>query len=96
MLYTDYEKKICDIIKNPDESAIVMKEILDNIKQDLEVNSSLTEQVKTQEGRIRTLQDTNMNLFLRLQGNPTPDNEDKVKSSEEQLQEFYNKLKGEN
>lgn len=53
----------------------VITSILDSIKEDFSVIDNLNEQIKTQETKIRDLQDTNQKLFLSQTGG-TPKQED--------------------
>lgn len=54
----------------------VLTSILDSIKEDFSVIDNLNEQIKTQETKIRDLQDTNQKLFLSQTGGTPKQEED--------------------
>lgn len=64
MNYTDYEKLIQDAVKNPESAPTILKDALDSLKADFEAFEVQANLVKEKDEKIRTLQDTNMRLFL--------------------------------
>lgn len=56
----------------------VITSILDSIKEDFSVIDNLNEQIKTQENKIRDLQDTNQKLFLSQTGGTPKQEEDDI------------------
>ena len=86
MLYDEYKDQILSLIKDPDTALTKVDGVLEALKGDLETKTTLEAKNKEQEDRIRTLQDTNMQLFLRASGEvekePEPEPE---KTFEEQF-----------
>lgn len=73
MNYDEYKQQIETMVKEPDTFASNALNLLENIKSDLDTLNSLADQLTAQEGKIRSLQDTNTQLFLRLTSNPEPE-----------------------
>lgn len=63
MDYGSYEALIKDL---KCENADKLVDLINNIKADCETTASLNEKIRTQDERIRDLQDTNAKLFLRV------------------------------
>lgn len=77
MTYQELEKKITDVLQQPDSALVAIVPVLDEIKKDYETMVSLTDKVTKQDTRIRDLQDTNMKLFLSQTGQaPKSDEEE--------------------
>lgn len=87
MKYEDYEKKVTDLISNPEAAPITAQEILSEIKSDTENIASLEAGIAERDARIRDLQDTNMKLFLS-QSSQVED-EPEEKSADEILDELF-------
>lgn len=88
MVYEDYEKKLTELVKNPDSAALAVQDILKDLKADSETFASLEANVATQEGRIKDLQNTNMQLFLRQTGGGES-SEPEEKSPDEVIDELF-------
>ena len=56
----------------------VITSILDAIKDDFSIMENLNEQIKTQETKIRDLQDTNQKLFLSQTGSSPKDDKEEI------------------
>lgn len=77
MTYAELEKKITEVLQQPDSALVAIGPVLDEIKKDYETMVSLTDKVTKQDTRIRDLQDTNMKLFLAQTGQaPKADEEE--------------------
>lgn len=77
MTYAELEKKITEVLQQPDSALVAIVPVLDEIKKDYETMVSLTDKVTKQDTRIRDLQDTNMKLFLSQTGQaPKSDEEE--------------------
>ena len=77
MTYQELEKKITEVLQQPDSALVAIVPVLDEIKKDYETMVSLTDKVTKQDTRIRDLQDTNMKLFLSQTGQaPKSDEEE--------------------
>lgn len=70
MEFKDYKSMIEGIVAAPETLATSAIGLLDNLKTDLESLESVKEQLKTQDTKIRDLQDTNTKLFLRVTSIP--------------------------
>lgn len=88
MKYEDYEKKLTELVKNPDSAALAVQDILKDLKADSETFASLEANVAAQEGRIKDLQDTNMKLFLRQTGGDSGQ-EPEEKTADEVIDELF-------
>lgn len=87
MKYEDYEKKVTDLISNPEAAPVTAQEILSELKADTENIASLEAGIAERDARIRDLQDTNMKLFLS-QSSQVED-EPEEKSADEILDELF-------
>lgn len=88
MKYEEYEAKLTEVVKNPDQAALSVQDILKEIKADCETKASLEAGISERDGRIRTLQDTNMQLFMKVTGGKeNQDPEDKT--PDEVLNELF-------
>ena len=87
MKYEDYEKKVTDLISNPEAAPVTAQEILSEIKSDTENIASLEAGIAERDARIRDLQDTNMKLFLSQSARV--EDEPEEKSADEILDELF-------
>lgn len=87
MKYEDYEKKVTDLISNPEAAPVTAQEILSEIKADTDNIASLEAGIAERDARIRDLQDTNVKLFLS-QSSKVED-EPEEKSADEILDELF-------
>lgn len=88
MKYEEYESALQNVVKNPDQAAIAVQDILKNLKADSETFASLEASVAEKDGRIKDLQDTNMKLFLRQTGG-TDEQDPPEKTGDELLNELF-------
>lgn len=88
MKYEEYESKINDLVKNPDSAATAALDLLKEIKADSETMASLEASITEKDGRIKSLQDTNMKLFLRI-GGGTDDPDPEEKTPDEVLNDLF-------
>lgn len=88
MKYEDYEKRLQDVVANPDSAAIAVQDILKDLKADSETFASLEAGVAERDGRIKDLQDTNMKLFLRQTGGSV-DQEPEEKSPDDMINDLF-------
>lgn len=77
MTWDEVEKKVTDLISNPDTAAEKAVSFLDDLKTDYSSFNSMTEKSEQDEKRIRDLQDTNQKLFLSVTGQPKEEEEEK-------------------
>lgn len=70
MTYPEYEAKIREIVANPDTLATASVDLLAEIKKDTETLESIHAQNEAHTKKIRELQDSNYQLFLRVTGQP--------------------------
>ena len=76
MNYSDYEAKLGGVVSNPDTAPTVVKEILSDLKTDLDTLESMKADLEAKDTRIRDLQDTNVKLFMSQTGaQEEPENE---------------------
>lgn len=94
MTYDELEKKVTEVLQQPDSALVNIMPVLKEIKADYESLVSLTSKVEQQDNRIRDLQDTNMKLFLNQTGQ-VKDKEDEDEDGVEgpdAIDAFVNKL----
>ena len=65
MTFKEVQEALVALLKNPDEAQAKADEFLEKLKPDYENLESATVKVKEQEDKIRSLQDTNQQLFLK-------------------------------
>lgn len=70
MNYEEYKAEFEKLVKEPDSLTAKLPDLMDKLKTDLETRESLQAQLQTAETKIRTLQDTNTELFLRVTSAP--------------------------
>lgn len=77
MLYEDYEKKLSEVVTDPDNGPVAIPDILAEIKKDIDEHAEaivakdneiedLKKTVEDRDAKIRDLQDKNTKLFLKL------------------------------
>ena len=88
MKYEEYESALQNVVKNPDQAAIAVQDILKNLKADSETFASLEASVAEKDGRINDLQNTNVKLFLRQTGG-TDEQDPPEKTGDELLNDLF-------
>lgn len=89
MTFDEYKSNIMDLIKDPDTALTKVDGLFKELQGDLETKASVEAKVAEQDERIRTLQDTNMKLFLKASGEPEKDPEpEQPKTIEEKFDEL--------
>ena len=89
MTFDEYKSNIMDLIKDPDTALTKVDGLFKELQGDLETKASVEAKVAEQDERIRTLQDTNMKLFLKASGEPEKDPEpEQPKSIEEKFDDL--------
>lgn len=78
MTYDEYKAVVDGIVSAPDTLAAGALNLLDNLKTDLESADSLKATLAERETKIRELQDTNTQLYLRLTSNAAPTPQEKT------------------
>lgn len=77
MLYEDYEKRLSEVVTDPDNGPVAIPDILVEIKKDIDEHAEaivakdaeiedLKKTVEDRDAKIRDLQDKNTKLFLKL------------------------------
>lgn len=89
MTFDEYKSSIMDLIKDPDTALTKVDDVFKELQGDLETKASVEAKVAEQDERIRTLQDTNMKLFLKASGEPEKEPEpEQPKTIEEKFDEL--------
>ena len=100
MTYDQYKEKISEMVSKPDEAALIATDILNELKNDTDVISSLTAETATKDERIRSLQETVAKQYNLLTGTPagndSPDNSwmDNDLSEDQALELFKQQISG--
>lgn len=94
MTYGEFEKKLTDLLSQPDSALANAKGFMEEVKADYESIISLTDKVSKNDARIRDLQDTNMKLFLAQTGQVKDSKEEDDDDLEgfDAVEAFVNKL----
>lgn len=99
MLYEEYEKKLTDVVTDPDNAPVAIPDILTEIKTDLEIIASkdgeiedLKKTIEERDEKIRDLQDKNTKLFLKVTESQE-DIEDTVEDEEITIEDLFTKVK---
>lgn len=79
MTFDEVKERITGLVSDPDKAAENAVGILDDLEKDYTSMESMIEKSKTDEARIRELQDTNQKLFLSVTGQPDGTEEEKDK-----------------
>lgn len=89
MTFDEYKSNIMDLIKDPDTALTKVDGLFKELLGDLETKASVEAKVAEQDERIRTLQDTNMKLFLKASGEPEKEPEpEQPKTIEEKFDDL--------
>lgn len=102
MLYEDYEKKLTDVVTDPDNAPIAVQEILADIKTDLDASKEaidtkdaeieeLKSTIEARDEQIKSLQDKNTKLFLQVTSSSDEPVEDTVEQEEIRIEDLFEK-----
>lgn len=102
MLYEDYEKKLTDVVTDPDNAPIAVQEILADIKTDLDASKEaidtkdaeieeLKSTIEARDEQIKSLQDKNTKLFLQVTSSSDEPVEDTVEQEEITIEDLFEK-----
>lgn len=94
MKFEDFSNKINEAAKNPDTMLGVLPDILKEVEQDFIERDALMERVTVLEDKNRSLQDTNIKLYLAQTGEASEDSEDDTEELEgmDAVDAFVNKI----
>ena len=99
MLYEDYEKRLTEVVTDPDDAPIAIPDILAEVKSDLGIiavkDGEIEDHKKTIEDRdakIKDLQDKNTKLFLKVTESKE-DIDDTVEDEEITIEDLFTKVK---
>lgn len=65
MTFDEFKTELTAIISKPDDALALLPDFIDKVKIDYEARDAFKAQGETQEAKIRSLQDTNLKLFLQ-------------------------------
>lgn len=68
MTYPEYQAKINEMVANPDKVATLSVDLLAEIQKDTGLIETMHTKAAESEKKIRELQDTNYQMFLRMTG----------------------------
>lgn len=94
MTIDEYKKLINTGLKEHDKIPDTLTTVLDNIEQDISKLNSLEQTIKEKDEKIRSLQDTNMKMFLNQTSKVNEEKEEKLEGID-YVNDFIEKLKGE-
>lgn len=94
MKFEDFSNKINEAAKNPDTMLGILPDILKEVEQDFIERDALMERVTVLEDKNRSLQDTNIKLYLAQTGEASEDPEDDTEELEgmDAVDAFVNKI----
>lgn len=94
MKLTDYTDLINKIVSKPEEAPTLAKDLISNIKSDVEQFDAAQTRLNEQDKKIKDLQDTNIKLFL-AQTSPKPEtNNEGEEDHVTTLDDLVNTMKG--
>ena len=96
MVKTDYLELINKSIKSPEEAPSLMKELISIVEKDCAEYETIKECVEDSNNKIRSLQDTNMKLFLSQTNQKEEEQEDKEMTPDEVVNDFIKTITGGN
>lgn len=89
MKYEDYEKRLTNLVKDVGgQSAEEVLDILKEIKADTDAIASYEAIVKDKDTKIADLNQTNMNLFMRITGG-TDEQDPPEKTPDEMINDLF-------
>lgn len=96
MVKNDYLELINKSIKSPEEAPSIMKELISIVEKDFNEYESLKSSIEDSNNKIRSLQDTNMKLFLSQTSQKEEEQEDKEMTPDEVVNDFIKTITGGN
>lgn len=78
MKYTEYENRFSQIVQTPETAPAVIQEILTELKSDFDVFESAKATIAEQEAKIKSLQETNIKLFMSQTGSNSEQTEEEA------------------
>ena len=91
-----YLELIKKSIKYPEEAPTIMKELISIVEEDYNEYESMKTHVEDSNNKIRSLQDTNMKLFLSQTSQKEEEQEDKEMTPDEVVNDFIKTITGGN
>ena len=92
MTYEEFKSGITALVSKPDTALAELPAFLEQVKADYETRDTSVSKVSEQEERIRTLQDTNMRLFLAQTGQAVEDKEEPELLGDDAVDAFVNDI----
>lgn len=83
-------------IKSPEEAPTIMKELISVVEEDYNEFESLKSNLDNSNNKIRSLQDTNMKLFLSQTNQKEEEQEEKEMTPDEVVNDFIKTITGGN
>ena len=96
MIKNDYLELINKSIKSPEEAPSIMKELISIVEKDFNEYESLKSSIEESNNKIRSLQDTNMKLFLSQTNQKEQEIEEKEMTPDEVVNDFIKTITGGN
>ena len=91
-----YLELINKSIKSPEEAPAIMKELISIVEKDCDEYESIKKHVEDSNNKIRSLQDTNMKLFLSQTNQKEEEQEEKEMTPDEVVDDFIKTITGGN
>lgn len=92
MKYEQYAEMAENLLKDNTKAPLILKDLLDNLKVDLDAEDTKEKRIGELDQKVRDLQDTNMKLFLNQIGKSQEKEEEPRNEMDELMDEL---LKGE-
>ena len=96
MIKNDYLELINKSIKSPEEAPSLMKELISIVEKDYAEYETIKKCVEDSNNKIRSLQDTNMKLFLSQTTQKEEEQEEKEMTPDEVVNDFIKTITGGN
>lgn len=92
MPFDEVVLKIGEFVSNPESVAAGAADLIEALRAEYETHAAATAKIAEQETKIRALQDSNAQLFLRVTGSPATA-EPETPSPDEALNSLFTKEK---
>lgn len=95
MTFEEFKTGLTEIVEHSDEKLAELPDFIKEVESDYSAASQLVEKIGNLEDRVRSLQDTNMKLYLAQTGSPADDGDegdDEDLTGSDAITAFWDKL----
>lgn len=96
MTFDEFKQELTEIVSKPDEMLANLPAFFDKVKSDYETRDAFKAATETQDAKIRSLQDTNIKLFLQQTHQVTEEEKEEKEKTFDDIISDINKEDSEN